>query len=200
MSRRVGSVLVESESFATVLAAAQSGDEDALALLWRRHHPGILRYLRAHEPQDGDDIATDAWIDAARGLPRFEGAEDAFRGWLFTIARRRLVDHRRRRGRRPSEPLPDADTSGEAAPSAESEALSGSLGDEAAARILALLPAEQAEIVLLRVVADLPVAQVAQITGRSPGHVRVLQHRALRRLASTLSVSQPEEQATPNGA
>jgi RNA polymerase sigma-70 factor, ECF subfamily len=63
--------------------------------------------------------------------------------------------------------------------------------DEAIRRITALLPPDQAEIVLLRVVAGLSVDDVAGITGRRPGTVRVLQHRALRRLAERLE--RPEE-------
>ena len=59
-------------------------------------------------------------------------------------------------------------------------------GDEAVRKIVALLPPDQAEIVLLRVVGGLPVEEVAAITGRRPGTVRVLQHRALRRLAERL--------------
>ena len=62
-------------------------------------------------------------------------------------------------------------------------------GDEAVRRIVSLLPRDQAEIVLLRVVAGLPVDEVAAITGRRPGTVRVLQHRALRRLAERLDTA-----------
>lgn len=45
-------------------------------------------------------------------------------------------------------------------------------------------PPDQAEVVLLRVVAGLSVEQVAKILGKSAGSVRVAQHRALRRLAA----------------
>ena len=166
------------EQFEPVLAAARTGAEWAIAALYRQHNPRLLRYLRAQAGDDAQDIASETWMDAARGLKAFDGDEDGFRGWLFTIARRRLIDHRRRQGRRSGE----ADATG-AARSAEDAAFAGGLGDEAARRILAALPPELAEIVLLRVVADLDVERVAQITGRKPGTVRVMQHRALRRLA-----------------
>ena len=52
---------------------------------------------------------------------------------------------------------------------------------------MAQLSEEQAEVILLRVVADLPVAEVARITGRTAGAVRVMQHRALRKLAEIFS-------------
>jgi RNA polymerase sigma-70 factor, ECF subfamily len=172
--------------FESVLLAAQTGDQRALGLIYKTNQPRLLRYLRAAEPRDAEDIASDAWLDACRNLTSFHGDEDAFRGWLFTIARRRLVDHRRRRARRPAEPraeLDDATTT----PSAEDDAVAGRLGDEAATRIVSALPAEQAEVVMLRVVADLSVAQVAEIVGKKPGAVRVLQHRALHRLAESLT-------------
>ena len=53
-----------------------------------------------------EDLAAETWLAVARGLPRFRGDEAAFRGWLFTIARNRLIEHRRRDARRRTEPLP----------------------------------------------------------------------------------------------
>lgn len=171
------------EEFASTLAGAQAGGEWAMAILYQANQPRLLRYLRAQAGQDAEDIASDTWLDAARNLPSFTGDADAFRGWLFTIARRRLTDHRRRQQRRPSTPTADDRLLDATSSSAEAAAMAGRLGDEAARRIVASLPADQAEIVLLRVVAGLEVDQVAEITGRRPGTVRVLQHRALRRLA-----------------
>jgi RNA polymerase sigma-70 factor (ECF subfamily) len=52
--------------------------------------------------------------------------------------------------------------------------------------LTSVLPAEQAEVLMLRVVGGLPVEEVARVVGKRPGTVRVLQHRALRRLASQL--------------
>jgi RNA polymerase sigma-70 factor (ECF subfamily) len=171
------------EEFASTLAAAQAGGEWAITILYRTNQPRVLRYLRAQAGQEADDLAAETWLDAARNLASFAGDEDAFRGWLFTIARRRVIDHRRRQNRRPpAAPTSDANDD-PAGPSAESDALAGRLGDEAAEQIVASLPPEQAEIVLLRVVAGLSVDEVARITGRRAGTVRVLQHRALRRLA-----------------
>ncbi len=171
------------EQFASTLAAAQAGGEWAVADIYRAHNPRLMRYFGANARDEAEDLASETWLDAARNLSRFEGDEDAFRGWLFTIARRRLTDHRRRVGRRREEARPEELLEPSAASSAETQALAGQLGHEAARRIVARLPADQAEIVLLRIVADLSVEQVAEITGRRSGSVRVLQHRALRRLA-----------------
>lgn len=176
------------DDFATVLAAAQAGGEWAIALLYRDLQPRLGRYLAVRAGADADDVASETWIAVARNLPSFEGDEDALRGWVFTIARRRLQDHHRRTGRRHealTDPTTIADTA--ATPGADVQALDdGALGDEAARRLVASLPDLQADVVLLRIVGGLGVDEVAEIVGKRPGTVRVLQHRALKRLAREL--------------
>ncbi len=179
--------MTEGGALEVTLRAAQAGAEWAVTDLYRRHAPGLVRYLRARAPREFEDIASSTWLDAARNLRSFTGGEDAFAGWLFTIARRRLVDHRRAAGRRPLDPAEATAFAGLTSPSAEDAALSGNLGDEGARRIVELLSDDQAEVVLLRVVAGLDVDAVAKITGRRPGAVRVMQHRALKRLAKELA-------------
>lgn len=156
-----------------------------MSLLYGRLNPGVVRYCRARLGNEGDDVASEAWIDIARNLPSFEGDEDALRGWVFTIARRRVLDDVRRRKRRPAVATDDVERGVGASPSAEESALTERLGDDAARRIVASLPPEQADVLLLRIVAGLSVEEVAGLVGRKPGHVRVLQHRALKRLAET---------------
>jgi RNA polymerase sigma-70 factor, ECF subfamily len=171
------------EHFRTILAAAQAGAEWAFAELYRGLHPRILRYLRALEPSEAEDVASEVWLDVARALDRFDGDEQAFRAWAFTIARRRLVDLRRHRARRPAIPTPmEGIIEHGGIGDAEQEAMTALTTEVAIARI-ATLPSNQAEVVLLRVLADLSVREVAAIVGKRPGTVRVLQHRALRRLA-----------------
>ena len=174
--------VADGEEFRTTLAAAQAGGEWAVASLYRRVNPALLRYLKGRIARDAEDVAADAWLDVARSLATFEGGENDFTAWVFTIARRRLIDHRRRVGRR-AESADEAIAEMAAPGDAASAALEGRLGDEAARRMVACLPDEQADIVLLRVVAGLSVEEVARLTGRRPGTVRVLQHRALKRLA-----------------
>ncbi|MGZ4431479.1 MAG: RNA polymerase sigma factor [Gaiellales bacterium] len=172
--------------FDEVLDAAGHGDVDALGELYRRCQPGVLRFLTAQAGESGHDLASETWLDVAAGLPRFSGDEIAFRRWLFTIARRRLIDARRRDRRRPTVPghptgleRPDrtADTEGQAI---------GDIESQAALRRIASLPPDQAEIVLLRVLGGLSAEDVAEIVGKSPANVRVIQHRALSRLAAQL--------------
>ena len=123
---------------------------------------------------------------AAAGIRGFSGSGDDFRGWLFTIARNRLIDDRRKAKRRPVSSGEVTVEMPSTSASPEDAVVALTAGDAAARRIVALLPADQAEVILLRVVADLSVDQVAQIVGKRPGTVRVLQSRGLKRLAERL--------------
>jgi RNA polymerase sigma-70 factor (ECF subfamily) len=173
--------------FETVLAAARAGAEWALAVLYRDLQPPLLRYLQVQEAAEADDLASEVWLDVAAGLSRFEGDETSFRRWFFTIARRRVLDCRRQRSRRRTDPVPPpAFAELQGSHDVEGEVLAAISTREALAHIAAL-PAAEAEVVALRVIADLDAKSVAAITGRTPGAVRVLQHRALKRLKDILS-------------
>jgi RNA polymerase sigma-70 factor, ECF subfamily len=179
--------LTMEDAFERVLAEAKAGAEWAITSLYRDIQPSLLRYLRSQAPADGEDLASEVWLDAASGLARFQGDEAAFRRWLFTIAQRRLIDFRRRDGRRRAvlEPLEGSFVASVAA-DPEARLLASSEMEVALARIVSLSP-EQAEVVLLRVIAGLKVEDVATILGKKPGTIRVLQHRALKRLAEDLA-------------
>jgi RNA polymerase sigma-70 factor (ECF subfamily) len=170
-----------------VIAAARVGDAAAVERIYRALQPLVLRFLRGVEPRHADDLAGEVWIAVARGLADFDGPPEAFRAWVFSIARRRLADLRRTAARRRTDPVEPSTMSGRVATGATpEEALEASEGQAAVDRIVALLPAEHAEVVLLRVLADLDAESVARIMGRSAGWVRVTQHRALARLAEAL--------------
>jgi RNA polymerase sigma-70 factor (ECF subfamily) len=169
-------------AFGVTLASAQGGDETAFACLFRDIQPTLLRYLHVITP-DADDVAGDTWLQVVKGLPRFRGGEEAFRAWLFTIARHRAVDAGRSRSRRPDVPLTLAQIAEQPlAPDAAELALEA-ISTRSVMVLIKSLPREHAEIIMLRVVAGLEAADVARIVGKTPGAVRVTAHRALRRLA-----------------
>jgi RNA polymerase sigma-70 factor (ECF subfamily) len=174
-------------SFDDVLAAARTGADWAIAVLYRDLNPAVLRFLQSQHRDAAEDIASEVWLAVATNLASFEGDEGGFRSWVFTIARRRAIDHGRSRARRRTD-VAGAETF-DRLPAQEDTAAAGIEGmsaREAVARLTAGLPPDQTEVILLRVVAGFSVAEVAEIMDRSPGSVRVLQHRALRRLASRL--------------
>ncbi len=175
--------------FPGLLAAAQGGDEQAFAVLWRDLQPAVLRYLRVAAPAAAEDLAADSWVSVIRGLARFNGDEQNFRAWVFTAARHRAIDWRRQAARQPVQPLPLALVVQQAAPDDPAAAVLEAQSTRAALALIAQLPRDQAEVVALRVLGGLGVAEVAQITGKRPGAVRVLAHRGLRRLAKRLEAA-----------
>ncbi|WP_298518102.1 sigma-70 family RNA polymerase sigma factor [uncultured Nocardioides sp.] len=152
--------------------------------LWRTLHPPLLRYLTVRGDPAPEDVASETWMHVVKGLGGFEGDVAAFRAWLFTIARHRAVDHGRARARRPAVPVgePAELPTRELVPSAEDEAVARDATTRAL-DLVATLPATQAEMVMLRVVAGLEVADVARLVDKKPGAVRVAVHRALQTLA-----------------
>jgi RNA polymerase sigma-70 factor (ECF subfamily) len=180
------------EDFTAVLTAAQRGDEAAFGTLWHDGQPALLRYLHVIAPDTAEDIAAETWTHVVRGIAKFRGDERNWRAWLFTTARRRVIDQTRQLKRRPAtslEALPDltlADLAGLRSPDAADVALDN-LATRAAIEVIAALPPMQAEVIMLRVVAGLDTEEVARLLGRSPGAIRVAAHRGLHRLASTLA-------------
>jgi RNA polymerase sigma-70 factor (ECF subfamily) len=187
---------LDAASFPGVLVGARAGDQWAAEALFVDLQPRLLRFLRSVEPRVADDLAGEVWLAIAQGLAGFDGDLVGFRSWVFTIARRRLADHRRSAGRRATDPVdphehfrarPDpASVDGARADTAT--AVIGRLSaQEAVDLISGSLPADQAEVLLLRVLGDLDVAHVAAVMERTPNWVRVTQHRALRKLAEKFS-------------
>jgi RNA polymerase sigma-70 factor (ECF subfamily) len=169
------------------LRDVRQGGQDGASRLFRALHPSLLRYLRHQVQGVAEDLAAETWLAAVRTLPTFEGDARDFRALLFAVARRRVVDHYRRMGRRPI--VVPLEAAGDAASRDDpSETVEAALSSEKAITALtSALPADQAEVIVLRVVADLSVEEVARIMERSAGAVRVLQHRALRRLRTTVA-------------
>lgn len=178
------------DDFAQLLAAAQGGDQRALERIYRDVAPLVIGYLRANGARDAEDVAGDVFVSMVAGLGHFAGDEHQFRSWLLTIAHRRLVDTFRRSGRRPEDPLPVEDLGAQvgSAPDGESEAL-GRLRAQGILDAIDELTEEQRAAVLLRVLADLPVRDVARIMGKPETAVKALLRRAIASLERKLSES-----------
>ena len=167
----MGSVL--GDAFAARLDDARHGDGASFAALWRELQPPVLRYLGVAAGSNAEDLASETWVRVASGIHRFHGDEAGFRAWVFTIARHRLLDWRRREGRSrtvatPVEQLRDRGAADDPAADAMER-----LSTDAALALIAQLPADQAEVVMLRAVAGLDVTRVAarcgEAAGRGPG-------------------------------
>lgn len=156
---------------------------------YRALAPAVLGYLRAQRAPEPEDILGEVFLQVARDLPKFRGDDDALRRWVFSIAHNRILDARRREGRRPKaadREVPEQ----RAAP--EPEPL-----DPDMVAALAQLTPDQREVVVLRFVADLPLADVAKITHRRVGAVKAMQHRALEMLQQRLGHPSDEGVSSP---
>jgi RNA polymerase sigma factor (sigma-70 family) len=170
-------------SFPEVLDAARADAPWAYQRLYAAYGGPVATYLRAQGAEDPDSLTNDVFLRAFGNVANFEGDEARFRSWLFTIAHHRLIDDRRRRARRPQrrdEPIEETEEGGAAAP-AEERALAN-LGDEAVTRLLGRLSPDQRDVLVLRIVGDLTVEQVAEAVGKRPGAVKALQRRGLASL------------------
>lgn len=171
------------DSLDEALDEARKGEEWGVVALFRAFNPGLVGYLRHHVRGDEEDVASEVWASAATLLSDFDGDARAFRSLLFTLARRRTVDHYRRNGRQPA--VVDLGRAHDPADGTDLETavVADMSAQQAIEALVKGLPKTQAEVVLLRVVGDFSVDEVAAVLERSPGSVRVLQHRALQRLA-----------------
>ena len=155
--------------------------------------PAVHGYLRAAGADDSEDLLSEVFLRVARGLGRFRGGDDDLRRWVFTIAHNCLMDeHRRRRRQRL---FTRRLATGEPTVPAPNEPFDAVLHGA----LLQLTP-DQREVVTLRFVADLAIEEVARITGRPVGAVKSLQHRALRALASAMSMGSEPLLRGPNAA
>jgi len=167
--------------FPETVAAAARGDDKAFAALWRWLHPSLTRYLQVVAPWDWEDVASEVWYSVARDLGSFTGDERAWRAWVLTIARHRTIDAARRRARRvDTVAITDVDRADEgdaSTPVTRHVELAEALA------VLRTLPPSQADVLALRVIGGLSVAETAEALDKSEGAVRVLCHRGLRHLA-----------------
>ena len=145
--------------------------------------PAVLGDLRSQRVPEPDDLVGEVFLQVARDLGRFSGDQQALRRWVFTIAHHRVVDDARRRAVRPiraDQEIPEL---------ASSAAVVDPVDPEMVAALAELT--EDQRTVVLRVVADESLADVARITSRRTGAVKALQARGLERLAERLGTGHP---------
>lgn len=190
------------ERFSSLLEAAREGSEAAWQELYNGLAPIVLGYLRANGAPDPEDILSEVFLQVARDIARFSGDERGFRSWVFTIAHHRLIDARRHAARRPVDLSPEPPEPRGRAEDAADEALAR-IGVEEVHRVLAALSEDQRAVLLLRVIGDLSVEDVAKAVGKRPGAVKALQRRGLasikRELARRAATGREPEEAAPYG-
>jgi len=193
------SSVTEGDGFSRLLDAASRGDERAWDRLLRDLIGPLRGYLRLRGAAEPDDLVNETLLRTARHLRRFQGDEEGFRSWVFTIAHHLLVDDRRRRRRRPTHVGLDIDQEGAASlPATDDLDSAWTLTDLRA--LVAQLTPDQRDVVLLRVVAGFSVNEVATIVGKEPNAVKQLQHRGVHALRRLLEAARERERAADGEA
>lgn len=179
------------EAFPSVLTAAQSGGSWAFDRLYRAFAPSVVGYLRMQGAADPEDLTNEVFLNVFTAIGSFAGDEGQFRAWMFTIAHRRLLDERRRAGRRPQMAHEQANDQAHAGGDVEDEAVRR-LSVERVRTLCDRLAPDQRDVLLLRMLSAMTVEQTAEALGKSPAAVKALQRRALgaiRRLIEREGVS-----------
>jgi RNA polymerase sigma factor (sigma-70 family) len=169
--------------FDAVLTAARDGAPWALERMFSALAPVVTGYLRIQGSAEPEDLTSDVFVAVLRNVHDFHGDEAGFRSWVFTIAHRRLLDERRRRARRPP-PEHLADTADAfaaelTAPDDVEGAVDHSLDVERVRTLCERLVPGQRDVLLLRLLGDLSIEQVAEALGKTTGAVKALQRRGL---------------------
>ncbi len=174
------------ESDEALMEALRDGEAAAFQALYERHRRGVFTFLVRFLGDRGvaEELLQEAFLRVHLHRERYRPTA-AFRTWLYTIARNLAFDRLRRHDPPEAEPA-----SLEAIPDPAPGPLRRLEAEEALARLgeaLRRLPARQREVLLLARYAGLSPAEIAEVTGSSPGAVRVTLHRALRALRDLLS-------------
>jgi RNA polymerase sigma factor (sigma-70 family) len=174
-------------SWGSVLGACRAGAEWAWRQVYEDVAPSLLRYHRARGTPDAEDLVGDTFVRVVRGLAGFEGNEEQFRAWVFAISRKRAIDVARMSARRPEKPDPGEGLIGRGGTgNAEDDAIL-SLEEHRVRAILDRLTPDQCDVLLLRLLSDLSVDQVATVVGKSAGAVKALQARGLEQVRREIS-------------
>lgn len=182
-------------TFDAILAAAQEGASWATTSIWTQYSPSVAGFLRARGSAEPEDLTSEVFLTVFSTLRSFTGAEPEFRSYIFSIAYRRLVDELRRRSRRGTHDEFTAELDPRRSNSAEQDAETR-LADREALALLDALPEDQRNVMVLRIIADLTVEQIAEVLGKRPGAVKALQRRALERLRRQFGVTRTPDDAS----
>src|SRR5262245_62911786 len=167
--------------------------------LYARYAGLVVAYLRGQGAADPEDLASEVFIGVVRGLDSFEGDDAAFRSWLLVIAHRRLLDDRRRRGRKPTDAVQPHRLHEVPDPSRLGDVEGLALEHLATARVLDALDhltEDQRTVVLLHTVGGLTLPRISEVLGKRLAAVKSLHRRGLaaaaRALAAAPDVSEAE--------
>ncbi|HSM55471.1 MAG TPA: sigma-70 family RNA polymerase sigma factor [Candidatus Sulfomarinibacteraceae bacterium] len=170
----------------SMIARAKSGDDAALTAIYDAYKQKVQRYLyyRIGNLHTAEDLTTEVFLRVIENLPAYRFQEAPFQAWVFQIARNLAVDHFRRQQHRNHLPL---DTTLPANGDGPDALAARSVTSEQLSSALHQLTDGQRDVIVLRFIAEMTIADVAQALGKSESAVKGLQARGLEALNRVLS-------------
>ena len=170
-----------------LIKKSKEGDASATGELYQNHRLGIFRYLfyRTGDMQSADDLTSEVFLRMVRFLPGFQIQNAPFRAWLFQIARNVLFDHYRKMNGRSEVQLEE--NMAEHPIHSQPRPVEGSLNSVTLQQALEMLSSEQRDVVVMRFVTGMSIAEVAHTLNKSEDAIKGLQRRALSNLRGVLS-------------
>jgi RNA polymerase sigma-70 factor, ECF subfamily len=169
-----------------VIKRAQQGDVKVLSELYEKYHTSIFRYIyyRVGDQQAAEDLTSEVFERMLRFIGGFQPPSVTFTSWLFQIARNLSTDHFRRNGGRKHVQLEEhmRDIGNE-----PDKAIEHTLTGETLQRALSRLSEDQRDVIILRFIAEMPIAETARALSKSEDAIKGLQRRALISLRQTLN-------------
>lgn len=153
-----------------------------LAKMYEKYADDIYKYLYSYggNKELAEDLLADTFMRAIKNINTFDFKEP--RAWLYTIARNLLRDHWKKKS------TLNLDEKIEIVDNSDSieEKMDKKLSSERLKSAIATLPTKEADIINLRFIQNLSAKEVAQIVNISPENVRIIQHRALKKMKGVL--------------
>jgi RNA polymerase sigma-70 factor (ECF subfamily) len=180
------------DDFAVLVAAAVTGERDAVDRVLRWVRPLVLRYCRARVGgqektfASADDVAQEICLAVLTALPSYRDQGRPFLSFVYGIASHKVADAHRNAARNRADLVPELPDTPELTEGPEAQVLQNEVTGRMA-KLLHNLPERQREVLILRVVVGMSAEETAEAVGSTPGAVRVAQHRALSRLRSLLT-------------
>ena len=168
---------------------AQEGSAHAFALLYDRYVDSIFAYVyhRVGHRQTAEDLVGDVFLRALRRISTFKWQGVDFGAWLMTIARNRVHDHFKSARFRLEATVEEVfDSPAKPSDDHPEEALLSSDLTQQVHDAIRQLKGEQAEVLYLRFIQHLNVAETAAVMGKTDGAIKALQYRALKSLAKLM--------------
>lgn len=168
------------------LVAGVHPEPDLFARVYRALAPAVIGYFGARGVDDPEALMQDVFLSVLPRIGEITGGVAGLRTFVFSVAHARAVDYYRRTERRPLNVDYDPLLDQREVPSAESEALVRT-GQTDAHLLIGALRAEQRDVLMLRIVGELSIDDVATVLGKTPGAVKQLQRRGLKALREMVS-------------